>query len=167
MKRFALITVTIIPILGFVSAQCGPSGAHIKTGDESCTCSGTTVNCDKFQLCGVGNRNANVLLTGSYSATVDCRNNGGQVVPVKAQGVTSSSSTGSLQPRNGCLTVPKLSTTTPTASQFEKQATCPNGNWTPVLRPGTTSLDSYTYTLTFAGCSSPYDPLTLTGSCPA
>jgi len=164
MKRFAFFTATIISLLGFVSAQC-PSGAHLQSGTESCTCSGTTANCNSFQLCGVGKRNANVVLTGSYSATVDCQNKGGNVVTVKAQGVTSSSSTGSIQPRNGCLTVPTLSTTTPTDSQFEQAATCPNGNWTPLVQSETISLDSYTYTVTFTGCSSPY--LTLGGSCPA
>jgi hypothetical protein len=33
---------------------------------------------------------------------------------------------------------------------------CPNGNWTPSIRPGTLVLHSFTYTLTFAGFGSPY-----------
>jgi hypothetical protein len=48
----------------------------------------------------------------------------------------------------------------PSQQQFLSQQTCPNPNWTPTLGSGIT-LTSFTYTLTFAGFSSPY--ITVTG----
>lgn len=33
---------------------------------------------------------------------------------------------------------------------------CPNPNWTPSIAPGTLVLNRFTYTLTFAGFTSPY-----------
>ena len=44
---------------------------------------------------------------------------------------------------------------------FDAPQVCPNPNWTPSIRPGTLTLDSFTYTLTFAGFTSPY--ITITG----
>lgn len=163
MKHFALITATLMPILGFVGAapptvndQCAPSGTHLQEGSETCTCSDTTVDCTPFMLCGVGHINAEVVLTTTYSATVDCRNRGGNIVEVKAQVTTSAPKTTVSSGRNGCLQVPELSTSAPTPSDFEKAATCPNGNWTPVTRPGTIVVNTSTYTLTFAGFTCPY-----------
>jgi hypothetical protein len=38
---------------------------------------------------------------------------------------------------------------------------CPNPNWTPEFHPGTLTLNSFTYTLTFAGFTGAY--ITITG----
>jgi len=165
MKPFTLIVATAVPMLGFVGAQtCAPSGTHLKSGSETCHCNPDgSVTCDSFQLCGVGNTNANALLTSSFTATVQCQNKGGQIVDVKTQAVSKSASANALAPKNGCLTVPPLSTTRPTDQEFKNAATCPNPNWTKVLEGGTVS-DSYSFTLTFAGFSCPYVPLS--GTCP-
>ena len=47
------------------------------------------------------------------------------------------------------------------ASAFSAPQVCPNPNWIPEIREGTLVLESFTYTLTFAGFSSPY--ITITG----
>jgi hypothetical protein len=113
-------------------------------------------------LAGVGNANATGSLDASYSATVQCRNNGGQIVEVKSQTKSAPTTTGSLSPKNGKLTVPSLSSgPVPSASDFEAMATCPNGNWTKELESGTVTLLSFTYTLHFAGFTGNY--LTITG----
>ena len=130
-----------------------PSGAHFKgAARPSCSINGTTITCSSYQIAGVGNTNANATLTVNFTATVDCRNNGGKVVPVKASVQGASESTGNFAPRNGVLTVPTLSSegTTP-AGQFLSQATCPNGNWTKELQGGTIRVSGFTYRLTFVG----------------
>jgi hypothetical protein len=134
-----------------------PSGAHFKgAARPSCSINGTTVTCSSYQIAGVGNTNANATLQVRYTATVDCRNHGGKVVPVKSSVQGATTSTDSLAPRNGVLVVPVLSDSTPpTAGQFLSQATCPNGNWTKELQGGTIRATGFTYTLKFVGFNEP------------
>jgi hypothetical protein len=140
-----------------------PTGTHLQSGTIGCTVNPSTllVTCSSFQLNGVGNSNATGSLAATYSATVDCTNNGGKLVPVKSTAQAAPTTTGSLSPKNGSLIVPSLNSgPVPTDAQFEANATCPNGNWTKSVSGGVT-LESFTYTLTFAGFSGPY--ITITG----
>jgi hypothetical protein len=139
-----------------LNAAGAPGGGHIQTGgpvfctvasDLSVTCSGSAA----YEISGIGNTNGNATLSASYSATVDCTNKGGNLVEVKSQPQTSPTSTGSLRAKNGRLTVPQLSTSTPTQQQFLAGATCPNGNWSKSLAGGSVTLESFTYSLTFVG----------------
>jgi hypothetical protein len=153
----AAITTTINP-------AAAPTGTHLQTGTISCSVDAATqlVSCSSYELAGVGNANATGTLSTMYTATVQCRNHGGQIVDVKSQVTTAPTTTGSLSPKNGRLTVPTLSSSpVPTAADFEAQATCPNGNWTKELLGGTITLSSFTYTLQFAGFTGDY--ITITG----
>jgi hypothetical protein len=153
----AAITTTINP-------ANAPTGTHLQTGTIGCTVDSSTllVTCSTFELAGVGGANATGSLATSYSATVDCTNKGGNLVPVKSSVQTAPVNTGSLSPKNGRLSVPSLtSSPVPTAAQFEAAATCPNGNWTKSLAGGTITLTSFTYTLTFDGFTGAY--ITITG----
>lgn len=145
------------------NAANAPTGTHVQSGSPTCSVgSNNLVTCSTYQLAGVGNANATGSLDATYTATVQCRNHGGQIVEVKSQAESTPTSTGSLSPKNGKLTVPSLSSgPVPSASDFEAMATCPNGNWTKELESGTVTLSSFTYTLTFAGFSGPY--ITITG----
>jgi hypothetical protein len=138
-----------------------PNGTHFKSGTATCTAGATSVTCSGYTLAGVGNINATATLSVVYSATVVCVNNGNNTSDGQHQG-SFSSTTGpvSLQSKNGNLTVPSLTNTAPTEQQFLAQQTCPNPNWTPTLSGGIT-LQSFTYTLQFAGFSGPY--ITITG----
>jgi hypothetical protein len=139
-----------------------PNGTHVQTGTPSCSVDGLTVTCSSYELAGVGNTDASASLNVIYTATVDCRNHGGQVVEVKAQSETGPFTTGRIRSKNGRLDVPTLSSSgVPTDRDFTSQATCPNGNWTKEVRSGTTTLVSFTYTLTFFGFNTPY--ITITG----
>jgi hypothetical protein len=174
-KRLGFIAVLAMMLVGFSASAASaatttinpanaPTGTHLQTGTIGCTVDPTTqlVTCSGFELAGVGNANATATLVATYTATVQCRNHGGQIVEVKSQVKSAAVSTGSLSPKNGRLAVPSLtSSPVPTAAQFEAQATCPNGNWTKELLSGTITLSSFTYTLTFAGFSGPY--ITITG----
>ncbi|SAL43482.1 hypothetical protein [Caballeronia concitans] len=163
MKNLALATLLAAlaasPALAETTASNGPSGAHYANGSAEpvCTVDPATrdVSCTGTTIGGVGHTNAVATLSATYSATVQCRNHGGQIVNVKTQTVASSSS-GQLTPsRNGQLIVPSLSTTAPTTQELVAMATCPNGNWTKELLGGAT-LTSFTYTLVFKGFSQPY-----------
>jgi hypothetical protein len=145
------------------NTAAAPTGTHVQSGTPTCTVgTNNLVTCSSYQLAGVGNANATGSLDASYSATVQCRNNGGQIVEVKSQTKSAPTTTGSLSPKNGKLTVPSLSSgPVPSASDFEAMATCPNGNWTKELESGTVTLLSFTYTLHFAGFTGNY--LTITG----
>lgn len=139
-------------------AANAPNGTHFQAGTSaSCSLVGLTISCTSYQLAGVGNANAAAALTADYSATVDCRNHGGKVVAVKSQVKAASVSTGLLEPKNGRMSVPALTSgAAPSNSTFESSATCPNGNWTKQVRSGTAVLTGYVYTLTFVGFSGPY-----------
>ncbi len=139
-----------------LNAAGTPSGGHIQSGgpvfclvdaDLNVFCSGA----GSYQINGIGNTNATATLSATYSATVDCTNRGGKLVPVKSQLTGAPATSGSLSPDNGHLTVPQISTSTPSAADFEAAATCPNGNWTKSLAPGDPTLESFEYDLTFAG----------------
>ena len=176
MKRSILIIISALFALAIapVAAQAAinvsidpsaaPTGTHLQTGTIGCSVDATTqlVTCSSYELAGVGNANATGSLVTSYTATVQCRNHGGQIVEVKSQVTNAPTSTGSLSPKNGRLAVPSLSSSpVPSAADFIAKAVCPNKNWTKELLDGTITLSSFTYKLTFAGFSSPY--ITITG----
>jgi hypothetical protein len=145
------------------NAAAAPQGTHVQTGSPSCAFStdGLTVICSSYELAGVGNTNAEATLVTSYTATVDCRNRGGNIVEVKAQVTGVESSTGAIEPKNGRLLVPALtSAPAPTAAQFEALAVCPNGNWTKITQTATIALASSVYTLTFAGFTDAFITIT-------
>ena len=140
------------------NAAAAPSGTHVQTGTPSCSfVTGTqNVTCSSFELAGVGNVDATATLTTVYSATINCTNRGGNLVEVHNQAVTTSTTTGEISPVNGRLTVPSLTSDTPTAAEILEQADCPNPNWTPSVAPGSITLVSSTYTVTFEGFTGAY-----------
>src|SRR5918994_5929174 len=149
-------------IVRTINPAAAPTGTHFQVGDATCSVSSLAVTCSSYELAGVGNDNAEASLVASYSATVRCRNNGGQIVDVKSQVTTVPASTGALEPKNGRLLVPSLSSSpAPTNAQFEALATCPNRNWTKETLAGSIALTSFTYTLHFVGFEGNY--ITITG----
>ena len=153
---WAAVTTTFSP-------ANAPTGTHLQTGTIGCTVDAAgLVTCSAYELAGVGNADATATLNATYSATVQCRNHGGQIVEVKSQTKTSPTTTGRLRPKNGRLDVPSLqSGPVPTDAAFEANATCPNGNWTKETLDSTITLSSFTYTLMFTGFAGPY--ITITG----
>jgi hypothetical protein len=140
-----------------INPAAAPNGTHFQEG-TSATCVTDTqtgvVTCSSYVLAGVGNANATATLALNYTATVNCTNKGGKLVPVKSQVTGASASTGELEPKNGKMTVPALSSEdaeTPPASEFEAKAVCPNGNWTKAADTSTIAVSGFTYTLHFTG----------------
>jgi len=143
---------TYTPTAGSFDPANAPGSSHLTSGSPSCTVNADrSISCSPYVLGGVGHTNANVSLTASYSATIDCTNKGGNLVESHTSTFSASSSTTVTSSRNGQLSVP-----TQSASPFSAPQVCPNPNWTPSIRAGTLTLNSFTYTLTFAGFGSPY-----------
>jgi hypothetical protein len=165
--RRILIALTVLLAVGMTATAAmavgtlavnfanAPGGTHFTNGTPTptCTVDGLDVTCptQEFELNGVGNTNATATLTVNYSATVDCRNHGGNIVESHTQSFTATGSSGSLSPDNGRLAVPPITVIAPTDAQFEAQATCPNRNWTPELQEGSPALVSFLYSLSFVG----------------
>jgi hypothetical protein len=136
-----------------------PSGTHLQSGAIGCTVGGDglTVSCTAFELGGVGNTNAFVSLTAEYSGVVDCRNRGGNIVE-SHETTFSATNEQTLTPmRNGRLRVGPRSV----SPDLDLAEPCPNPRWTPEFHAGSPTLDSFTYTLTFAGFTGAY--ITITG----
>jgi hypothetical protein len=168
MRRLATLILTlVVAMLGFTSSASAatitkvdfanaPTGTHFQVGTASCSTSGLVVTCSGFELAGVGNTDAVASLSVNFAATVQCRNHGGQIVEVHSQNVTVSSSTGTIEAKNGRLAVPQLtSAPAPKAAQFEALATCPNPNWTPEVLASSIRVTSFIYTLRFVGFANP------------
>jgi hypothetical protein len=140
------------PDTGSFNPANAPGSSHLTSGSPSCTvATNLSISCSSYVLGGVGHTNATVSLVANYSATIDCTNHGGNLVESHTADFTASSTATVASTRNGQLTVPTRS-----ASPFSAPQVCPNPNWTPSIRPGTLTLNSFTYTLTFAGFESAY-----------
>jgi len=151
------------PYPGSVNGANAPGSSHLASGTIQCTVNADlSIDCAAYVLGGVGNTNATVDLSANYSATIDCNNKGSNKNnPVESHTASfSADSTATVaSTRNGQLRVPAQS-----VSPFSAPQVCPNPNWTPEIRAGSLQLLSFTYTLTFAGFSSP--AVTITASDP-
>jgi opacity protein-like surface antigen len=154
----AVAPATYTPTAGSFNPANAPGSSHLTSGTVQCVVDANlNVNCSPFVLGGVGHTNADVSLTANYSATIDCTNHGGNLVESHTSTFSASSKATVTSTKNGQLSVP-----TQSASPFSAPQVCPNPNWTPSIRAGTLTLNSFTYTLTFAGFTSPYITITAT-----
>ncbi len=155
------LALAAVPALAVTNFDNAPSGAHYRKGSAEPVCrtstntttGALTVSCTGTRIAGVGNTNADLLLTITGTANFVCHNPGNDnIVEPHSASVTDSTET-TLEPsRNGTLVVPQQSVTLSpeeAAEQFE----CPNPNWREEFT-GFSDL-SYTYSLTFAGFDQP------------
>ena len=149
---------TYTPTADSFNSANAPGSSHLTSSTVQCVVNAARdVNCSPYVLGGVGHTDADVSLTATYSATIDCTNHGGNLVESHTSTFSDSSSATVVSSRNGQLRVPAQS-----VSGFGAPQVCPNPNWTPSIRGGTLTLNSFTYTLTFTGFTSPY--ITITAS---
>jgi hypothetical protein len=146
---------TYTPTADSFNSANAPGSSHLASGTVQCVVNADlSINCSPYVLGGVGHTNATVSLVASYSAIIDCFNPGTNPQnPIESHTANfSQSSTATVaSTKNGQLNVPARS-----VSPFSAPQVCPNPNWTPQIRAGSLVLNSFTYTLTFAGFSSPY-----------
>jgi hypothetical protein len=156
---FVTSTTAQAAVVVTVDLDNAPSGAHFanRSAQPACTVTGTTVSCNSYTIGGVGNTNAELLLTADYSAIVDCFNAGvNRNNPIESHETSfSESQAATLTPnRNGQLSVGARSVS-PGGAELDDATTCPNANWDARIRGGSLTLDSFTYSLTFAGFTAP------------
>lgn len=155
MKRISIISVLSLLFIGLGIGTAQAANPHFVTGFDppACTVTGTTVDCTGSEIAGVGNNNAVATLSVVASGIVDCNNPGdNRNNPIESHETTFefSATSGVLEPKNGRLVVPELSATAPTSLTAEQETTlCPNPNWDAVLREGSVTIDSWTYTIVF------------------
>jgi hypothetical protein len=147
------------PAAGSFNTANAPGSSHLTSGMPECTVNmDLSIDCVGYVLGGVGHTNATVNLQGSYSATIDCTNNGGNLVESHTTTFAATSPPLNISStKNGQLTVPPVS-----ASPFSAPQVCPNPNWTPSIRTGTLKLLNFTYTLTFKGFDAAYITISAT-----
>jgi hypothetical protein len=154
---------TYTPDPGSFNPANAPGSSHLASGSPTCTVNADlSIDCSAYVLGGVGHTNATVSLTATYTAIVDCFNPGTNPNnPIESHQTTfSPTDTATIaSTRNGQLRV-----TSRSVSFSGAPVGCPNPNWPPSIRAGTLVLEAFTYTLTFAGFSSPY--ITITASDP-
>ena len=169
MKRiFTIAALALSALLVSASAALAvtnftnaPSGAHYRQGSAEPVCTQSTVpttgaitvSCTGTQIAGVGNTNADLLLSVTGTANFVCHNPGNDnIVEPHSASVDEATSATLVPSRNGTLVVPDQSVTISpedAAAQFE----CPNANWREEFTGF--SLLSFTYSLTFAGFTDP------------
>ena len=147
---------TYLPTADSFNSANAPGSSHLTSGSPSCTVAANlSITCSAYVLGGVGHTNADVNLSANYSATIDCTNHGGNLVESHTTTFAQTSSGTVRSSKTGQRSVPGQS-----VSPFSAPQVCPNPNWTPSIRAGTLVLNTFTYTLTFQGFTSPY--LTIT-----
>ncbi|AEG44631.1 hypothetical protein [Isoptericola variabilis] len=139
-----------------ISPQNAPSGTHLQTGSIGCSTGGNSVSCTGFELAGVGNTDATVVLEARYTANIQCTNKGGKLVESHTHTAVDRTEVTVTSAKNGRLAIPAQMSTAPSESQILAQADCPNPNWTPNVQPGSVMLAGFTYSVTFAGFTAPY-----------
>ena len=168
LRKFGLIALLSLLATAFAAVPAmaqqldnAPSGAHYRQGfaEPVCTTStvpttgAITVNCSGTQIAGVGNTNADLLLTISGTANFVCHNPGNENIVEPHSGTVSDSTEVTLTPsRNGTLVVP-AQTVSISPEEAAEQFTCPNPNWTEEFT-GFSDL-TFTYSLTFVGFDQP------------
>jgi hypothetical protein len=158
LMALALAAVPALAQTTTINPANAPGGTHLQSGTIGCVVNDDlSVDCSTFELAGVGNTNADVSLVANYSATVDCTNKGGNLVESHSSSFSDEDEFTATSRKNGRLSVDAADADPQTALADER---CPNPNWTPSIREGTLELESFTYTLTFAGFGGPYIEIT-------
>jgi hypothetical protein len=155
------LAIAAVPALAATNFNNAPSGAHYRQGSVEPVCTTSTANngtitvsCTGTQIAGVGNTNADLLLTINAQANFTCSNPGSKDNVVEPHsGFVTDSTFQTLEPsRNGTLVVGAKSVSL-SPQEAGEQFTCPNTNWTENF-VGFSNV-SYTYTLTFDGFDQP------------
>jgi hypothetical protein len=155
------LALASVPALAITNFNNAPSGAHYRQGSAEPVCTSSTVpttgaitvSCTGTQIAGVGNTNADLLLTVEGTANFVCHNPGnGSIVEPHSGSVSETTETTLTPSRNGTLVVPAQSVTI-SPEEAAAQFTCPNSNWRDEFT-GFSDL-SFTYSLTFAGFDQP------------
>ena len=145
-----------VPALAVTDFDNAPSGAHYRQGSAEPVCTvdeaTNTVRCTGTTIGGVGNTNADVLLSVTAQADLTCTNRGGNLVEPHSTTVTDTTTATEFSSRNGQIVIDPMSEQI-TEADVERAFTCPNRNWTEDVQSIT--ITGFTYSVTFAGFDDP------------
>jgi hypothetical protein len=129
MKRYPLFAVLVGVAVLIVAAVALAQGGHFVTGGgnaPSCTDIGTQVACGG-KVAGLGGTTFQITVEATGTASIQCRNPGGNVAPGQDTSITATGTSGPLPtPRNGQF-VFGIMTVAPVVPNVP---TCPNAGWT-------------------------------------
>ena len=150
------IAIAAVPALAVTDFDNAPSGAHYRQGSAEPVCTvdeaTNTVRCTGTTIGGVGNTNADVLLSVTARADLTCTNRGGNLVEPHSTTVTDTTTATEFSSRNGQIFIDPISERI-TEADVERAFTCPNRNWTEDVQSIT--ITGFTYSVTFAGFDDP------------
>jgi len=150
------IALAAVPALAVTNFDNAPSGAHYRQGSAEPVCTvneaTNTVSCTGTTIGGVGNTNADVLLSVTAQADLTCTNRGGNLVEPHSTTVTDTTTATEFSSRNGQIVIDPIREQI-TEADVERAFTCPNRNWTEDVQSIT--ITGFTYSVTFAGFDDP------------
>jgi hypothetical protein len=130
MRRSLLLAgVALAAVLALPGVASAQSGHFVTGGNNAPTCMdiGTQLQCTG-KVAGLGGTTFEIKLEATGTASVDCRNHGGNVAPGQRTSVTATGTSGPLEtPRNGHYV---FTVTTDPPPPPPPTPTCPNPNWT-------------------------------------
>ena len=163
--RAALIVALTMVLVGLSApAQAltnfdnAPNGAHYAQGSAEPVCTfnaaTATLSCTGTQIAGVGNTNADLVVSVTSEFTGVCRNPGTnrKVVDPFTETESATIPTTLTPSRNGRLGVPSRTVNGTSEGEFLANFDCPNPNWEADVSDVNIS---WSYTLTFAGFGAP------------
>jgi len=127
-----LFTASVLILLsgfisvGVVSAKPNTNGVHFKNPGVDCNRSGDTITCSGIVV-GLGDNTITAHLDIGVDATIECTNNGGNLVEVKTH--SESSTVVDLTSSDNNLDFIVAVTAEEPVFQNAKAAGCPNNNW--------------------------------------
>jgi len=127
-----LFTASVLILLagfigvGVVSAKPNTNGVHFKNPGVDCNRSGDTITCSGTVV-GLGDNTVTAHLEIGVDATIECTNNGGNLVEVKTHSVSSTE----LDLTSSDNNLDFIVAVTAEAPEFQnaRAAGCPNNNW--------------------------------------
>jgi len=128
MRKSLLVFVALAALFAFPGVAAAQSGHFVTGGNNAPTCTdiGTQLQCSG-KVAGLGGTTFEITVEATGTASVECRNPGGNVAPGQDTSVTAAGTSGPLPtPRNGQFRF-TVTTDTPTVPNFP---TCPNPQWT-------------------------------------
>ncbi len=150
------LAIAAVPALAVTDFDNAPSGAHYRQGSAEPVCAvdeaTNTVRCTGTTIGGVGNTNADVLLSVTAQADLTCTNRGGNLVEPHSTTVSDSTEVIERPNRNGQIVLDAISEGI-TEGDVTGAFTCPNRNWTEDVQD--IDITGFTYSVTFAGFDQP------------
>jgi hypothetical protein len=127
LRRLGIIALLSMLVVALTAVPALTQNPHF-VGQVRFTDLGTTLQATG-SVAGLGNQNIDVILTATGTASIDCRNPGGNIAPGQSKAVTVTGSRTNVEVKNG-----RANFTVVTEEPVAPADACPNPQWTPIVR---------------------------------